>query len=59
MRHVITSIPGQIYQGIMILFRQWRDLHAQSWGWGHDEPLPLADEPAPSTPRAALLVSKT
>ncbi|ETX03844.1 MAG: hypothetical protein ETSY2_32225 [Candidatus Entotheonella gemina] len=59
MRLFITSIPGLIYQGMIFLFTQWRDLHARSSGWGpHEQPW-LIDEPAPSKTHASTLVSST
>ncbi len=33
------------------LWLQWRNLHAQSWGWGPDEQPPIADEPEQKAPK--------
>lgn len=51
MRRSSTSILGLAYRAIIALFMLWRDLHAQSWGWGHDEQPRTGDEPGHTAPK--------
>ncbi len=45
MRRLCPSILASTYRGVITLLTQWRDLHSQSWGWGHDEQPRVVDEP--------------
>lgn len=51
MRHLSTSILRQVYRAIATPLIQWRDLHSQSWGWGHDEQPRIVDEPVYAAPK--------